>query len=87
MTIPQITSPLGDYWKQPNPCNILIDENYAVMSEDTYKQLSVYNSSYPSGSYVGKMWRRFNELVWIDKDTTGQSESGLQYFYREILIV
>lgn len=56
-TIPPITDPLGKYWHQPQTNNILIDNEYAVMSESDFKQLADYSFSQPSGVYIGKMWK------------------------------
>lgn len=84
--IPEITHELGKYWIQPNADNFIITDTHVIMSQDDYNKLSEYNLTYPSGSYLGKMWRSYNQLVWIGKDITGESPSGTQYFLREIVI-
>ncbi len=60
--IPNITNKLGSYWFQPERKNILINENYAFMSEQTFKGLNEYSTSVPSGVYPGKMWRADTRL-------------------------
>lgn len=56
--IPEMTEPLGRYWDQPSRDDILVDDKTATMTSATLMQLADYSSSYPSGVYPGKMWRR-----------------------------
>lgn len=60
--IPPITHPLGRHWNQPPRESIELDETHALMSEATFKKLSDYSGTYPSGVYEGKMWRRHDGL-------------------------
>jgi len=60
--IPPITDPMGKYWDQPKVESIIVDEKYALMSRQAFKELAEYNTSYPSGAYVGKMWKK----QWLD---------------------
>lgn len=64
--IPPMTNPLGKYWDQPNPSEIIIDNvnSVAIMSTKTFNALSNYSTSNPSGAYEGKMWR----ARWGGKD-------------------
>ncbi|MGJ3352769.1 hypothetical protein [Providencia sp. Je.9.19] len=55
--IPPMTNSLGNYWKQPNPANITIDDTHAMMTRSDYELLADYSDSVPSGVYVGKMWK------------------------------
>ncbi len=56
--IPEITDALGRCWKQPKRDSILLDDKVAVMSQESFDELLEYNTSYPSGVYEGKMWKR-----------------------------
>lgn len=55
--IPDMTSPLGKGWNQPNPRDIEIDNDNALMSTETFHKLLDYSHSIPSAAYEGKMWR------------------------------
>lgn len=59
-TIPEMTDPLGRYWKQPPTNSIVIDDTHAAMDKKTFDALPEYSCSIPSGVYPGKMWRREN---------------------------
>lgn len=56
--IPPISDPLGKYWDQPCRSKILIDDKIALMDRQTFRDLMAYDTSIPSGVYVGKMWSR-----------------------------
>lgn len=56
-TIPPITNPLGRHWEQPSVDEILVNEDYAVMSRSSLQKLKNYSHTNPSGVYPGKMWR------------------------------
>lgn len=56
--IPPITDPLGKSWRQPDPENVLIDDDYAVMTAADAGKLFRYDYSIPDGVYPGKMWCR-----------------------------
>lgn len=56
--IPPMTDPLGAYWEQPGREAILVDGTHAVMTQRTFDALAEYSSTYPTGVYPGKMWRR-----------------------------
>lgn len=55
--IPPITDPRGKGWKQPHRRFIEMDDESALMSEQTFKALKEYSTSLPSGQYAGKMWK------------------------------
>ena len=76
--IPNMTDPLGKYWEQPDKENILLDDTYALMEKADFDKLCNYEASFPSGVYLGKMWRRNNTLYWWDK-----SIKGTDYCYSE----
>lgn len=56
--IPPMTHPLASYWEQPPTSEILIDDEYALMTQKTFHALQDYSASRPSGVYEGKMWKR-----------------------------
>ncbi len=70
--IPPITDPFGESWRQPDRAKILIDRDVAVMSEESFEQLFNYETSVPTGVYVGKMWRRGRILCWYDLSDKGK---------------
>lgn len=55
--IPKMTDERGKYWEQPKREEILVDEKYALMTEETLDKLKEYSCSIPSGVYLGKMWK------------------------------
>lgn len=55
--IPPIVDPRGKSWKQPHRRFIEMDDKSALMSEQTFKALREYSTSFPSGRYAGKMWK------------------------------
>lgn len=62
--IPEITCPLGRYWRQPPRDAILVDDKHALMTRTTFDELPEYSASTPSGVYPGKMWRREYQGRW-----------------------
>lgn len=56
-TIPAMTNALGRHWRQPHRSAIEVDDTHALMDEATFKALSEYSTSMPSGVYPGKMWK------------------------------
>lgn len=67
--IPPMTNPLGQYWDQPDPKNIVLDDNYAAMTREDFEKLPDYSQSEPTGKYNGKMWKgkygnRTSGLSW-----------------------
>lgn len=77
--IEPITNPLGNFWYQPDPKDILIDEDYAYMSKNSFGLLADYSRSLPYEVYPGKMWRNTNEagihrLCWFSTDPVKPKE-------------
>lgn len=62
--LPPITHPQGKYWQQPPVDRVLVDELHALMTEADFEQLLEYSTSIPTGSYVGKMWKREQDGEW-----------------------
>lgn len=64
--IPRMVHPLGKHWQQPLADLISLQDDVATMDKNVFGALAEYSTSYPSGVYVGKMWkRRSNEPgVW-----------------------
>ena len=56
-TIPAMTHPHGQSWRQPSRQDILVDKTHALMSWADFEKLHDYSTSLPSGVYEGKMWR------------------------------
>lgn len=55
--IPKITDKRGMSWNQPHRRYIEIDEEYALMTKQTFEGLREYSLTIPSGKYEGKMWK------------------------------
>jgi hypothetical protein len=84
--IPIMDDPLSSAWLQPEKENILIDANFALMTNKDFKELAEYSTSIPSAVYPGKMWKAKADhwlLRWYDEEINGRCviES------REIIIV
>lgn len=61
--IPKITDKRGMLWKQPHRRYIEIDEEYALMTKQTFEGLREYSVTIPSGEYEGKMEAVIREIV------------------------
>lgn len=55
--IPKMTHPLSSGWQQPSRSDILVDCEYAYMTQHTMNQLPTYSATLPTGVYEGKMWK------------------------------
>lgn len=55
--IPPITHPLGKYWKQPDSSSVIINDEYALVTEQVFENLPEYSQTIPTGAYEGKMWK------------------------------
>lgn len=66
--IPDMVHPLSKGWlKQPNRENIVIDDQYALMSQKDFDTLAEYSTSIPTGVYEGKMWKAHKYELIDDK--------------------
>ncbi len=61
---------MGRNWDQPPTSDILIDDEYALMTKATFDRLAEYSCSTPSGVYPGKMWRVDNAAYHSAKART-----------------
>jgi hypothetical protein len=73
-----MTDPLGKHWRQPAGLRdrVQIYETHATISEADWNALPRYESSYPSGTYSGKAWRRGPWLVWYGRAEGDQIRIG-----------
>ena len=82
--IPTLPYEMADLWHQPSREAIRIEGDQAFMTRKTLKYLKEYSTSFPTGVYPGKMWkRRSNEhdewlLCWY-----GISNRGPEYCSNE----
>lgn len=91
--IPPMTHPYGAHWTQPDPKNIVLDNDYAMMRKKDFDRLPDYTRSEPTGKYNGKMWKgQFQvsgQMKWFlcwchdENDLSGE----IYISYREILVV
>ena len=97
--IPEMTDPIGKHWAQPPRSSIEVDATHALMERWVFEALHEYSTSFPTGVYVGKMWKRAVqeygpqgrivrtgewELVWFGHHGRPNTCSNN---YRKILIV
>ncbi len=65
-TIPPMTNPMGQHWRQPDRSRVLIDDAVAVMSKADADTLPNYSHTIPTGAYEGKMWKaEQGGKVWL----------------------
>jgi hypothetical protein len=63
--IPAMTDPLGRHWCQPFDIRQApMDDTHVLLSTEQVAQLMNYSSSYPSGTYDGKCWKRAQKDGW-----------------------
>lgn len=60
--IPEMEHPLSSAWDQPSTKDILIGDKHAMMGKKAFDELHEYSTSFPTGVYEGKMWKR-NDLI------------------------
>lgn len=69
--IPDMTDPMGKYWTQPHHNQITFRDGFAEMNKYSFDLLPQYDSTFPTGAYLGKMWKRLEDgkyyLVWYAK--------------------
>jgi hypothetical protein len=64
--IPKITDKRGMLWKQPHRRYIEIDEEYALMTKQTFEGLREYSVTIPSGGNMkGRCGRPIEEVYGI----------------------
>jgi hypothetical protein len=70
--IPEMTDPLGRHWSQPDRQYIFIRDGKANMCMQDFSKLSQYDTTFPTGVYPGKMWKRINGgvayLCWYGEE-------------------
>lgn len=68
--IPPMTDPLGRHWGQPEGLRdrVRLFDGHACIDESDWCRLPRYESSYPSGTYTGKVWRRGPWLCWYGRE-------------------
>lgn len=94
--IPAMTDPMGRHWRQPPREQIEVDATHALMTEATFKALSEYSATIPTGVYPGKMWRRHDGAqdfkskrppVWMLCWYGDVKDNACQIHFREVLLV
>lgn len=63
--IPPMTHPYVAHWTQPDPKNLVLDNDYAMMSKKDFDRLPDYTRSEPTGKYNGKMWKELFQVSGI----------------------
>jgi hypothetical protein len=63
--IPLMTDPLGRHWRQPGDIREApMDDKHVLLTRDQVRGLAEYSSSYPTGTYDGKCWKRLGDGFW-----------------------
>jgi uncharacterized protein (DUF3820 family) len=63
--IPEMTEPLGRYWRQPADIREApMDDLHVLLTAQQFDGLPEYSSTYPSGTYDGKCWKRQGDVEW-----------------------
>jgi hypothetical protein len=63
--IPLMTDPMGRYWHQPSDIRMApMDDKHVLLTTRQIAELLEYSSSYPSGTYDGKCWKREGDGFW-----------------------
>lgn len=88
--IPEMTHPYGRHWEQPsNIRSAPMDETHVLLTPDQFQGLHEYSSTYPSGVYEGKCWKRMERgewlLAWYDQHPSDADLCSIMF--RSILIV
>ena len=88
-TIPPIPHEWRGSWRQPKVEDIVVYDEIARMSFKDYNELHEYSGTYPTGVYIGKMFKRKGldgmMLVWYSYDREGDM-NRLSINYRDIEI-
>jgi hypothetical protein len=64
--IPVMTDPLSRYWGQPaNIRQAPMDDTHVLLSTAQVADLKDYSTSYPTGAYEGKCWKRKCGVDWL----------------------
>ena len=76
--LPRMVDPLGKHWGQPIGLRdrVRVFETHATIDDADWRRLPRYESSYPSGTYTGKAWRRGGFLCWYGRERGGRIVIG-----------
>lgn len=68
--LPRMTNPLGKHWRQPAGLRdrVQVFETHATIPESDWRALPRYESTLPSGTYTGKVWRCGPWLCWYGRE-------------------
>ncbi len=87
--IPVMDDPLGKHWEQPKDIRSAeMDDTHVLLTFRQMMGLHEYSSTFPSGVYPGKCWKRLQKgtwlLVWYGDETP---EHNCPILFREVLVV
>lgn len=74
----------------PKRGTCVVDEKTALMDEVYFKELSDYSASIPTGTFIGKRWKRNTNAyrLWIMGEYTKSNKPGQVFIlWREIIIL
>ncbi len=83
--IPPLPLLMPEQWVQPSVEDLIVDNEYTVMTQQSFNLLQHYQHSIPAKIYVGKMWRKGDLLCWWRYRDSSESQISIEY--RKILIV
>lgn len=69
--LPRMTNPLGRHWGQPADLRerVRIFATHATIDDAAWRELPRYESTLPSGTYTGKVWRCGPWLCWYGRES------------------
>lgn len=88
--IPEMTDPLGRHWRQPKDIrSAAMDATHVRLTARQVRDLPVYDSSYPSGTYDGKCWLRNGHggVQWLCWYHPHEQAGMISIGSREVLVV
>lgn len=74
-TVPPMTDPMGKHWRQPDMSVVNIAGETVELTKREFDALAEYSTSYPSGVYIGKCWKRET----MEQTPKGMRGTGIWY--------
>ena len=77
----------------PTRGQCIVDDKTAIMDEDYFADLGVYDCSLPSGTYIGKRWKHdrnaytFTKADWFMGEFAGIEGDQIGITWRKIIVI
>lgn len=77
-----------EYLDQRANSTIMVDDKTALMSQEDFNKLLEYNSTLPTGSYVGKRWKRKHGEGWLMGEFAPNPDpKKIDIIWREVILL